>query len=905
MSLSLALNNALSGLNTNQRALGVLSQNIANANTKGYSRQIVDLSARYIEGVGQGVQVDSITRKVDEYLQRSIRTQSSDVSLNDVTKDYLDRAQILFGEPGQQNSLDEQITKFFNAVQAMAETPDLPSTRTTAVSTGITLARETSGLAYDLHDLRYQADRDISEGVKKVNDILSTLHTVNEALANATTLGRPIGGLLDQRDAGIRDLSEFLDVKTYFKEDGQVQINTNGGIPLLDDSLYKLKYNAATSIDVFIGNGSLAPLQVVQLTENGSETGTPIELISGGARGQITTQLTSGKLKALQTLRDTTFPGMIDQLDTFAAQLRDVFNAIHNDGSGYPSANALTGTREVYGSLRSDWSGEVRIGLVNTDGTPVTSPYADEAYTGVRPLTLDLSKLDNGFGVGSPTVQGIIDEINWHFGNPQNKAVLNNINDIRLVSGSSAIPGAPPQLIFDFELDNISAADAGYFVTNVTVLDDTAANITATTSTIPSFALNPAATFQTTIGSGVVTVNTAAPHTLSNGDYVYLQNPGVPVNGIAAGNLSGFFQVSNVTGTSFDIQTAGVAVATGAVGVAAQTALPKYDTIPAGEKNRTNDQGSITANLAGNPASTYYDIQVSVAVQNGTGQPQTGLITYRVINNQLNLLNDRFSATAAGGIATLVQPSSAQPLAKAILVDADGNELPKVNGNYIDEPGFLKIIATNASRGISIDELDSKQLGLPNGNPATAGSNRAFSHYFELNNFFKSNLPVDSGDTVAGSALNLAVEERLLANPTLITTGSLTRTRQPADPSATPLYTYERHISDNAVAQRLAKAGLQTVQFNAAGGLPSGGQTFNGYASQILGLAASNSTTAENNLKNGQILLEGFEQRSDSISGVNLDEELANTVIYQNAYTASARVITVTNQLFEALFNSL
>ena len=48
-----------------------------------------------------------------------------------------------------------------------------------------------------------------------------------------------------------------------------------------------------------------------------------------------------------------------------------------------------------------------------------------------------------------------------------------------------------------------------------------------------------------------------------------------------------------------------------------------------------------------------------------------------------------------------------------------------------------------------------------------------------------------------------------------------------------------------------------------------------------------------------------FERDADGVRGVNLDEELANTIIYQNAYSASARVITVANQFFDALIEAI
>ena len=154
MSLSLALNNALSGLRVNQASLSVLSNNIANANTEGYSKQYVDQSQVILDGVGSGVRIDDITRKIDKYLDRSIQREMSNVGAASRVAEYYERVQILMGEPGQANSIDEYVESFFNSLQALSETPDRTSFKTTVAGTADTLARELSGLARALEDLR-------------------------------------------------------------------------------------------------------------------------------------------------------------------------------------------------------------------------------------------------------------------------------------------------------------------------------------------------------------------------------------------------------------------------------------------------------------------------------------------------------------------------------------------------------------------------------------------------------------------------------------------------------------------------------------------------------------------------------------------------------------------------------
>lgn len=920
MSLSLALNNALSGLNVNQRSLAVISNNIANANTKGYSKQTVDQSATVLDGVGSGVHIDDITRKIDKYLDRSIQRQTSTVGASSTVTDYYQRIQILMGEPGQQNSLDEYIGTFFNTLQTLAESPERVSFQTSVVSTADSLAKEISGLATSLEDLRTQADTDIGEAVKFLNNEFAHLDTINIAINRASGLGTSTAGLLDQRDMALENISKYMDIQTYFEQSGAVKVYTANGIGLVDEDVHQLSYRPASGIDSFINDKAVNPLQVLTLNDHGEQIRPPEDIIKGGVEGGVVSLLKSGSLQGLHDLRDTLIPEILGQLDTLAAQLRDQVNAIHNDGSGFPPAESLDGTRLVSASQGYDWSGSLTIAALQLDGSPAASTYADEAYTGYRPLNLDLTKLDSGQGAGKPTVQTIIDEINNHFNAPPVKAEVNNLNNIQLVSDNKQLPqGAPPLFTFDLDLENISKTKADFWVTGVTVLDDTGATVSSTaagtvTDTIPRVAVDTVNTYQFTAGSDQMTVNTLVPHTFAVGDRIYLNDPGglpanLPVSGVPSSLVVGYFEVTAVNSANqFQVKIGQAAAATGtdASGVAFD-ALPPYDEIAAGEKARTRDAGKITADLTLNSASNYYDISVQVGVfNNDATNPKIDIatVTYRVYNNNTNLLNDRFDVSNVTGNGKREFPSTPHQYIFARLVDANGNELPKTNGSYGDQEGYLQLVSNplnGQELGIAIDEGDSKQLGRLGDTPPVAGTNRGLSHFFELNNFFQSNIPTEKGDTLSGSAIHLAVERRILDNPSLITTGDLQQSNQPADPNATPLYTVSRYIGDNSVAQRLAKLGTQSVSFGQSGGIPASTLSFGGYTGEVLGYIASRSVAADNTNNDNEILLNGFTSRADAISGVNLDEELANTVIYQHAYSASARIITVTDQLFNAL----
>jgi flagellar hook-associated protein 1 FlgK len=907
MSLTLALNNALTSLKVNQRTMAVISNNIANANTEGYSRQVVDLASVEIDGTGAGVRIEDIVRKVDEYLLATTYRQTSSVGKADVINDFMERSQILLGDPGNQTGIDAQIETFFNNLQSMAETPERTSTRASVVESAVNLAREVSSLADGIQTLRFRADTEIAEGVDDINNQLKKMAHLNEAIAHADAFGTSKATLFDQRDLALKKISEMMDVRTYQQENGVAHLYVGNGIPLLDESLYQISYDRINSVSTLLEDAEINPMMIYQVdSKTGVRTATrPLTLVGGGQSSEIIANFTNGRLAGLLELRDQTFTGMLEQVDMLASELRDQFNTVHNQGSGYPAASELTGTREIGVSERMAWSGAVQIAVLDIHGNPAPSAYADED-SDFRPLTLNLDTLYNGVTTGEPTTQVIINEINNHFGSPQPKLELGNFNQIQLALTSESMPTTTGFMSFDFDIENISGQYGDFWVSDVQILDDTATNITSVTDTMPAITLNTGNTFTTAAGSNLVTVATLGAHGLQIGDRVKLADPAVAVGGIAGASFDDYFVVQSVSSTGFVIQLPANATTTGTTSVAAQTAIPPYGTIDAGTKERVFANGSITANLGANTASSYYDVQVTMAVRQEDGTVANSVVNYRVLSPRPNTLNDRVSAQAViSGAAVIESSAASQGYLRAILVDAEGNELPTRDGEYGDQSGYLKLISLRPDEyNIAISELDSKQLGLPSDTPPRDGSNRGFSHFFELNNFFKSNQPIDTGDTVRNSALHMAVESRLREHPNWLSTGNLERSNQPADTTLDPLYTYERFSGDNSIAQQLAKLGVNAHDFGAAGGLSASTLTFNGYAGEMLGYMAALTTSASATLSDHSTLLKGYQERATAISGVNLDEELANTLIYQNAYSASAKMVSTTDELFKTLLGA-
>jgi flagellar hook-associated protein 1 FlgK len=106
---------------------------------------------------------------------------------------------------------------------------------------------------------------------------------------------------------------------------------------------------------------------------------------------------------------------------------------------------------------------------------------------------------------------------------------------------------------------------------------------------------------------------------------------------------------------------------------------------------------------------------------------------------------------------------------------------------------------------------------------------------------------------------------------------------------------------DGSGLQLLANAGSSMQSFDAAGGSPAETTSVTNYASQFAGSLANNSSAAALASTNAQAVQTEADNQRQSVEGVNLDQELVNLTTYQQAYSASARLVTATQDMFSTL----
>src|SRR6202049_3984655 len=136
MDVTLSLQNALTGLQAAQANLAVISSNISNAQTPGYSRETVPLVSQVVGDAGAGVRGGPPRRQADNTPAKSARQQDTATSAANATNSYFQQIQSLFGQVNGGNALGDVFNKLSSALQTLATSPENPGAHTAPVSAG-------------------------------------------------------------------------------------------------------------------------------------------------------------------------------------------------------------------------------------------------------------------------------------------------------------------------------------------------------------------------------------------------------------------------------------------------------------------------------------------------------------------------------------------------------------------------------------------------------------------------------------------------------------------------------------------------------------------------------------------------------------------------------------------------
>ena len=301
MDLSLSLNNALSGLQAAQASLNVISSNIANAQTPGYSREVVPIESQIVGTSTAGVTTGLVQRQVDQNLAEAARQQDTATSAATTTDTYFQQLQSLFGQVNSSNSLGTVLGNFASALQSLSTTPEDPIAQQNAVSTGQSLAQRLNSLSSGIQQIRTGVDSDLATSVSTLNTALQSIANYNNAITHAQATGVSTASLEDQRDKALDQVAQLMGVSDFTRPDGSMVVLTTSGKVLVDSSAVQLSYTQAGTVTA---TTPMSPLGLGSL--------------------DLTGEITTGKIGALLNLRDQQLPNVTAELNQFSNGL---FNA--------------------------------------------------------------------------------------------------------------------------------------------------------------------------------------------------------------------------------------------------------------------------------------------------------------------------------------------------------------------------------------------------------------------------------------------------------------------------------------------------------------------------------------------------------------------------------------------------
>ncbi|HBC08139.1 MAG TPA: flagellar hook-associated protein FlgK [Rhodospirillaceae bacterium] len=384
-----ALRSAQSGLLANQTALNIVSQNVANVNTPGYSRKIIQQQSVVLAGQGAGVSIASYSRVVDGGLIKTIRTELGELNHVTVKESYYQRLQETFGTPGDNTSISHILEEFKEAAELLSVSPDRILEQSELVRQAQAAVEKFAAMSRTIQDLRLQADQQIAAVVSEMNQLTADIDQLNDDIIRFGSTGNDTTDLEDQRDNKIDRLSELVDIRFFSRNDGDVVVFTSSGLTLVD------------TIPPTITHESAAAMSSTSTVASGQIDG--IYVGERLAINDLTTQARGGQLAGLIDMRDDVLPNLQAQLDELAAQLRDQINLVHNRGTAFPGHQELTGQRIF--TLPQ----EQTISLGGTDDVAIVMMDADGAQTISVRLSEILSGTGNGqtFGDGTDDSGGI------------------------------------------------------------------------------------------------------------------------------------------------------------------------------------------------------------------------------------------------------------------------------------------------------------------------------------------------------------------------------------------------------------------------------------------------------------------------------------------------------------------
>lgn len=309
------LNIGASALLSLQRAISTTGNNIANANTPGYTRQDVLFAATPAERqgdsyLGTGVRIDAVRRNFDQFLASDVQSRTSASSGLNLLSDFSARLDALLGDADV--GISPALNDLFGALEGVASDPASLPARQVLLGEAEVLAQRIQGLDRRLSDFGAEIGARLEAGVREINTLAANVASLNEQISlGVATTGSASSGLLDSRDRALEELSSLVGVTVVPRNDGAVNVMIGNGQSLVVGS-------DVTELAI-----SRDPTDATRLN---------VVLADAPAQGPIDRFISGGELGAALSFRGGVLDSARRELGVLATGLAMTFNSQHRAG---------------------------------------------------------------------------------------------------------------------------------------------------------------------------------------------------------------------------------------------------------------------------------------------------------------------------------------------------------------------------------------------------------------------------------------------------------------------------------------------------------------------------------------------------------------------------------------------
>jgi flagellar hook-associated protein 1 len=375
-----SINTALTALYAQRRALDVAGQNIANANTEGYTRQRVDMQSQVgsmkatlyatTDGLGTGVKVSDVQRLRDDYLENRARSEHANSAYLTAQSASYAAVENTFGEPND-TALQSQLGQMWDAWSDVANNPKDTAARSALLEQSSTVAEGLNDAHASLAGQWSNNRTTLAGYVNEVNTTAATVAQLNDSIVKAKASGVTVNELEDKRDAVVLHLSELTGATASKRANGAMDVFVGNSTLVSEFTTRNLEVSGAARLD----DQNTDPL-----TLRWADTKTPAG--AGGTMGAIADTMT------------TIIPKVSDALDAVARKLAATVNTAHSaaysiDGTtGLDFFTSLTGGPITAGTIKVGITDPDKVAFASTTATldhSVASALADAGNSSTGP----------------------------------------------------------------------------------------------------------------------------------------------------------------------------------------------------------------------------------------------------------------------------------------------------------------------------------------------------------------------------------------------------------------------------------------------------------------------------------------------------------------------------------------